>query len=229
MPHIAGSARRLPHTAGRSGRPKIAQRLSSVSCTQRTPAGLPCGIPGIGELIDGEMQQDSDADRQRQQQHCLHYARQGRHRCHLVPCELEHVLGNALHDVDAVRDFAEEHQAAQRQDAGQQILAVGQAEHQPGRAGHEQDIHAQADAQQAYPTPDAAAAALVAALGTTEADRAQLATVFGADWEKYIPLDNVEGIIFGPRLRDGHRSLVLVSDNNFAASQFTQFLLFEVK
>jgi hypothetical protein len=25
---------------------------------------------------------------------------------------------------------------------------------------------------------------------------------------------------------DGRRSLVLVSDNNFAASQFTQFLLF---
>jgi 3-phytase len=41
-----------------------------------------------------------------------------------------------------------------------------------------------------------------------------------------IPLDNVEGLTFGPRLRDGRRSLVLVSDNNFAGSQFTQFLLF---
>jgi hypothetical protein len=41
-----------------------------------------------------------------------------------------------------------------------------------------------------------------------------------------IPLDNVEGLTFGPRLRDGRQSLVLVSDNNFAASQFTQFLLF---
>ena len=41
-----------------------------------------------------------------------------------------------------------------------------------------------------------------------------------------IPLDNVEGITFGPRLRGGRRSLVLVSDNNFAAEQFTQFLLF---
>jgi hypothetical protein len=41
-----------------------------------------------------------------------------------------------------------------------------------------------------------------------------------------IPLDNVEGMTFGPRLRDGRRSVVLVSDNNFAASQFTQFLLF---
>jgi 3-phytase len=41
-----------------------------------------------------------------------------------------------------------------------------------------------------------------------------------------IPLDNVEGLTFGPRLRDGRQSVVLVSDNNFAAGQFTQFLLF---
>ena len=41
-----------------------------------------------------------------------------------------------------------------------------------------------------------------------------------------IPLDNVEGLTLGPRLRHGRRSLVLVSDNNFAATQFTQFLLF---
>jgi hypothetical protein len=40
------------------------------------------------------------------------------------------------------------------------------------------------------------------------------------------PLDNVEGMAFGPRLRDGRRTLLLVSDNNFAATQFTQFLLF---
>ena len=41
-----------------------------------------------------------------------------------------------------------------------------------------------------------------------------------------IPLDNVEGMTFGPRLRHGRRSVVLVSDNNFATTQFTQFLLF---
>jgi 3-phytase len=41
-----------------------------------------------------------------------------------------------------------------------------------------------------------------------------------------IPLDNVEGMAFGPDLPDGRRSLVLVSDNNFAPAQFTQFLLF---
>jgi hypothetical protein len=44
-----------------------------------------------------------------------------------------------------------------------------------------------------------------------------------------IPLDNVEGMTFGPRLPDGRRSVVLVSDNNFAASQFTQFLLFALE
>ena len=44
-----------------------------------------------------------------------------------------------------------------------------------------------------------------------------------------IPLDNVEGLTLGPRLRDGRQSLVLVSDNNFADAQFTQFLLFAVK
>ena len=41
-----------------------------------------------------------------------------------------------------------------------------------------------------------------------------------------IPLDNVEGMTFGPKLPDGRQSLVLVSDNNFAPAQFTQFLLF---
>jgi hypothetical protein len=41
-----------------------------------------------------------------------------------------------------------------------------------------------------------------------------------------LPLDNVEGMTIGPDLPDGRRSVVLVSDNNFAASQFTQFLLF---
>jgi hypothetical protein len=43
-----------------------------------------------------------------------------------------------------------------------------------------------------------------------------------------IPLDNVEGMTFGPRLPGGKRTLLLVSDNNFAAAQFTQFLLFAV-
>ncbi|MGF1469203.1 MAG: esterase-like activity of phytase family protein [Sandaracinaceae bacterium] len=44
-----------------------------------------------------------------------------------------------------------------------------------------------------------------------------------------IPLDNIEGITFGPRLPDGSRSLILVSDNNFNPNgQFTQFLAFRI-
>lgn len=36
--------------------------------------------------------------------------------------------------------------------------------------------------------------------------------------------DNIEGIEFGPRLPDGRQSIVLVSDNNFNVTQFTQIL-----
>ena len=43
-----------------------------------------------------------------------------------------------------------------------------------------------------------------------------------------IPLDNIEGMTFGPDLPDGRRSLILVSDNNFSPAAFTQFLLFAV-
>ena len=40
-----------------------------------------------------------------------------------------------------------------------------------------------------------------------------------------IPIDNIEGMTFGPPLSDGRQTLVIVSDNNFAASQFTQFIV----
>lgn len=43
-----------------------------------------------------------------------------------------------------------------------------------------------------------------------------------------IYLDNLEGMTFGPRLADGSRSLILVSDNNFNEEQITQFLLFRL-
>ena len=43
-----------------------------------------------------------------------------------------------------------------------------------------------------------------------------------------IYLDNLEGMTFGPRLPDGNRSLILVSDNNFNEEQITQFLLFRL-
>ena len=43
-----------------------------------------------------------------------------------------------------------------------------------------------------------------------------------------IELDNIEGMTYGPRLRDGTRSLLLISDDNFNDSQFTQLLLFRL-
>lgn len=43
-----------------------------------------------------------------------------------------------------------------------------------------------------------------------------------------IPLDNLEGMTFGPNLADGRRSLILVSDNNFNPLQVTQFLVFAI-
>jgi hypothetical protein len=43
-----------------------------------------------------------------------------------------------------------------------------------------------------------------------------------------IYIDNIEGATFGPRLANGHRTLLLVADNNFEAFQKTQFFLFEV-
>lgn len=39
------------------------------------------------------------------------------------------------------------------------------------------------------------------------------------------PIDNIEGMTFGPRLEDGRQTLVVVSDNNFNAGQFTQFIV----
>ena len=41
-------------------------------------------------------------------------------------------------------------------------------------------------------------------------------------------LDNIEGISWGPKLPNGHDSLVLVSDDNFNRNQVTQLLAFEV-
>ena len=41
--------------------------------------------------------------------------------------------------------------------------------------------------------------------------------------------DNIEGLTFGPKLSNGNRSLLFVSDNNFSAIQKTQVLLFEVE
>lgn len=47
--------------------------------------------------------------------------------------------------------------------------------------------------------------------------------------ELNIPLDNIEGLTFGPDLPNGRRSLIMVSDNNFGSTQFTQVLAFSVE
>ena len=41
-------------------------------------------------------------------------------------------------------------------------------------------------------------------------------------------VDNIEGMAWGPRLANGRRSLVMISDDNFNAQQVTQILAFEV-
>jgi 3-phytase len=41
--------------------------------------------------------------------------------------------------------------------------------------------------------------------------------------------DNIEGMAFGPALPDGRLPLILVSDNNFAATQATQFIVLAVE
>ncbi|MFE3868878.1 esterase-like activity of phytase family protein [Flavobacterium sp. LS2P90] len=42
-------------------------------------------------------------------------------------------------------------------------------------------------------------------------------------------IDNIEGLTFGPKLVNGHRSIIFVTDNNFSDKQKTQILLFEVE
>ena len=49
---------------GRCGRPNTLQRNSSSSCTHATPAGLPSGMPGSGEVMEGAMQQAAQRGRQ---------------------------------------------------------------------------------------------------------------------------------------------------------------------
>jgi hypothetical protein len=53
-----------------------------------------------------------------------------------------------------------------------------------------------------------------------------LDTLRNADGSPVV-LDNIEGITWGPTLANGNRTLVLVSDNNFSATQFTQFIALE--
>lgn len=51
-----------------------------------------------------------------------------------------------------------------------------------------------------------------------------------ADFNQWLPwVDNLEGMTFGPRLPDGRRSLIVVSDNNFSERQTTQIIALSVK
>ena len=64
LPHMSAAGMSWPHTRGRSGFPKIRHWFVSFSCAQRMPAGLPCGIPGMAELMEGAMQQAPQPGRQ---------------------------------------------------------------------------------------------------------------------------------------------------------------------
>ncbi|MCB0408031.1 MAG: esterase-like activity of phytase family protein [Bdellovibrionales bacterium] len=47
--------------------------------------------------------------------------------------------------------------------------------------------------------------------------------------EEYPVVDNIEGMDLGPKLPDGSRLLIFVSDNNFRDAQRTQFLFFKMR
>lgn len=53
-----------PQTAGRSGLPNSLQLRSGDRCMQGMPAGLPLGMPGIGEEIEITIQQAAHPIRQ---------------------------------------------------------------------------------------------------------------------------------------------------------------------
>lgn len=63
-------------------------------------------------------------------------------------------------------------------------------------------------AQESFPTPDAAADAFVAALGTEKADPERLAALLGKDWQSYIPtagIDRAEVDAFLAHYKDKHQ------------------------
>ncbi len=63
-PHISAEGCSPPQKAGRCGWPNTLQRSSSSNCTHGTPAGLPCGMPGRGEVMEGAVQQAAQRGRQ---------------------------------------------------------------------------------------------------------------------------------------------------------------------
>lgn len=55
--------------------------------------------------------------------------------------------------------------------------------------------------------------------------KTELLTISEGDFD--LDIDNVEDITFGPEI-DGSRTIVIASDNNFNATQFTQFVAFKL-
>jgi 3-phytase len=65
------------------------------------------------------------------------------------------------------------------------------------------------------------------ALGSAPVAPMRKRLVVDLDHVRGLPrIDNVEGIAVGPELPDGRRLVVLVSDDNFSATQVTQFIAF---
>ncbi len=55
-PHISRDGCRPTQNFGLSGFPNSLHLLSPVNCMHRMPEGLPSGIPGTGDVIEGAMQ-----------------------------------------------------------------------------------------------------------------------------------------------------------------------------
>ena len=63
-PHMSACGCSEAQTCGRSGWPKIRQRKASSSWMHFSPARLPPGMPGMGLVIEGAMQQAPQPGRQ---------------------------------------------------------------------------------------------------------------------------------------------------------------------
>ncbi len=67
-------------------------------------------------------------------------------------------------------------------------------------------------------------------MGGAEKNLAPVSKVELADFNQWLPwVDNLEAMTFGPRLPDGRRVLIVVSDNNFSSVQSTQFVALALK
>ena len=79
---------------------------------------------------------------------------------------------------------------------------------------------------------DASAASDVHAIDALAGDSARFTPVakrLVLDFDTLgIAIDNLEGICFGPTLPNGHRTLVLVADDNFSLGEASQFVAFEI-